>query len=139
MSGIIAMFAGGGGMGGSGGGHLDTQTVTTGSAGSSGAFDRERGFIASVIGSITDGTSNLYAGTPIDELYWFENNGGTPFYRLTITGAANSGWATITIGSTVLARASGTYSSGTWTWNTTDGVGVQAFGSAGSVKTVYFD
>lgn len=139
MSGILAMLAAGGGSGGSGGGHLDTQTVTTGTSGTSGALDRKRGFISGTIGSISDGTSNVYSGTAIDQLYWDENGGGTAFYKLAIGAVANSGWSTMTIGSTVLARASGTYSSGTWTWNTTDGVGVQAFGSAGSVKTVYFD
>jgi len=139
MSGALVKSMSGGAASGGGGSHLDTQTVTTGASGSSGSLDRERGYINGATGSISDGTSNIYAGTPIDQLYWDENNGGTAFYRLAIAGAANSGWTTMTIDATALTRASATYSAGTWTWNTASGAFAQAFGAAGTVHTVTFD
>jgi len=118
-----------------GGGTLDTQTVTTGGAGTAVAHDRIRGWLSGSIGSISDGTSNIFAGAAITALYWEED---TSFYILTITGATNSGWTTMSIGSTSLNRTSATFSSGSWTWTTTDTVSTQAFGSSGSVHTVYF-
>lgn len=124
----------------SSGSHLDTQTVETGSVGTAPLLNRVRGWSTGVIGVITDGTSNVYAGAAITSLYYDENgSGGAQFYCLAITGAANSGWTTLTIGSTVLSRASATFSSGTWTWSTTDTVATQAFGASGSIHSCYFD
>ena len=124
----------------SSGSHLDTQTVETGNVGTAAMLDRVRGWSTGLMGVITDGTSNVYAGAASTSLYWDENGpGGSQFYYLAITGAANSGWTTLTIGSTVLDRASATYSSGTWTWSTTDTVGTQAFGASGSSHSCYFD
>lgn len=139
MSGGSASDGGGGGGGGGGGSHLDTQTVTTGTQGSAPMQDRNRGFISGTIGSITDGTSNVYAGAAITSLYYDENGGTGMFYKLAITGAANSGWTTMTIDSTAFTRASATYSSGTWTWTTAHTVATQALGANGTVHTVYFD
>lgn len=144
MSGVLCVLTarpgGGGGGGGGGGSSLDTQSVTTGTSGTAGGLDRVRGYISGSQGSISDGTSNLYAGAAITSMYWDENgSGGAQFYYLAITGGTNSGWTTMTIGTTVLARADATFSSGTWTWSTTDTVGTQAFGANGSVHTVYFD
>lgn len=136
MTGVLCMFTGGGGGGGGGGSSLDTQSVTTGTVGTAVAHDRIRGWLSGSIGSISDGTSNIYAGAAITGIYWEED---TSFYNLAITGGTNSGWTTMTIGTTVLARASATFSSGTWTWSTTDTVATQAFGANGSVHTVYFD
>lgn len=126
-----------GGGGGGGGGGLDTQTVTTGASGTAPIQDRVRGFISGTLGSITDGTSNIYSGAAITALYWDENE-GISSYVLTITGATNTGWTTITIGSVTLYRTAATFSSGTWTWTTTHTAGTQAFGSAGNIKTVTF-
>ena len=139
MTGIMCLYAGGGGSGGSGGSHLDTQTVTTGTTGSAINQDRWRGVVSGTQGSISDGTSNVYAGAAITALYWDENGGSGMKYTLTITGAANSGWTTMTIDSKALTRASATYASGTWTWTTTDTVATQAFGANNSVHTVTFD
>jgi len=140
MSGVLAMFTGGGAGGGGGGGsHLDTQSVTTGAIGTAGAQNRGRGFYSGSFGSISDGTSNVASGAAITRMYWDENGGSGMFYQLAITGAANSGWTTLTIGSTVLARASATFGSSIWTWTTTDTVVNQAFGANGAVNSAYFD
>lgn len=121
-----------------GGGTLDTQTVTVGGSGSAFFLDRKRGFIASSIGSISDGTSNVYSGSAITELYWDEA-GGVPFYQLTIAGAANSGWTTMMIGSTSFTRASAGYSAGTWNWAAPSStVSTQVFGSIGGGVSVTF-
>lgn len=120
-------------------GHLDTQTVTTGASGSAPAQDRLRGFISGSLGSISDGTSNLYAGAAVTDLVYDESGGSGMHYFLAITGATNTGWTTLTIGSLVLNRASAVYSAGTWTWTTTDTVATQAFGANGTVHACYFD
>ena len=115
----------------------DVQTVTTGADGSALENDRRRGFDELGLGSISDGTSNIYGGAAIETLHWAEN-GGFPFYKLTITGAANAGWVTMTIGSKVLTRNDASYVGGIWTWNTTDTVAAQAFGGSGASRTVVF-
>ncbi len=118
--------------------HLDTQLVTTGADGTVIDQNRTRGFIQGLIGTISDGTSDVYSGAVITDLYWDENL-GTPQYWLAITGATASGWATITIGSKTLYRTAATFTGSAWNWSTTDTAGTQAFGTAGSSKTVYFD
>ena len=118
----------------SGGG--DTQTVTTGIFGNS--PDRIRGYQSSgSIGSITDGTSNIYSGAAITKLIWDE---GSSAYELNITGATNSGWSALTIdGTKVLTRTSATFSAGgIWVWATADNVTTQAFGSNGTSHTCVF-
>lgn len=131
--------ASGGGSSSYSGGALDTQTVTSGSSGTAGAGNRRRGFIISAIGSVSDGTSNLYSGAAIRELAAEENSGFDVI--LTITGVvANSGWTSMNVGGThVLTRASATFSTAggnsTWTWT---GAG-NLFGSLGTVVIVGFD
>ena len=120
----------------SGASGLDTQTVTSGGSGTALNQDRLRGFIVSNIGSIAPGTSSLYAGAAVTNLYWDEFNGD---YQLAITGATNSGWTTLTInGTKALTRASATFASGVWKWATTDITGVQALGAIGTVHTCVF-
>ena len=131
MSGIF------GGLIATGSSALDVQTVTTGGSGTAPNQDRLRGFSGG-LGSIVDGTSNIYSGAAITTLYWNENGGTARFYQLTITGAANSGWTTLTIGNQSFLRTSATYLSGTWTWSTSDTLGIQAFGSIGSTITCTF-
>lgn len=131
----------GGGQPGSGSiGTLDTQTVTVGGSGSAINQDRQRGFIASSIGLIIDGTSNIYGGAGISELFWGEGGEyGSPFYQLTIAGAANSGWTTMMIGTTSFTRASAGYSAGTWNWAAPSSTaGTQAFGSVDGDVIVTF-
>ena len=130
MTGILCAFAGIGGSGGGGG--LDTQTVTTGNSGT--APDRLRGYSSGLMGSISTGTSAIYSAT-ITGIFYDENN---LVYKLSITGATNSGWTTMTIGSKPLNRTAATFSSGTWTWTTTDTITTQAFGANGNVVSVVF-
>lgn len=115
----------------------DTQTVTTGSSGA--APDRYRGRSTALgIGSITDGTSNLYSGAAITEFYWAED-GGSPSYHLAITGATNSGWTSVLIGGAkTLNRIDASFSGGEWIWTTTDTITTQAFSSAGASRSCVF-
>ena len=117
---------------------LDTQTVTTGGTGTALNSDRQRGFISGSIGSIADGTSNIYSGGAITGLYWDEGAGGGATYVLTIPTATNTGWTQVTIGVKTFTRASATFTSGSWYWNTTDTVSTQAFGTIGSNVTATF-
>ena len=126
-----------------GGGALDVQTVTTGATGTAPAQDRVRGFSSS-IGSIVDGTSNIYGGATIANLFWDENGGGgAQYYYLGIVGATNTGWTTLTIqssfGTATLLRTAATFGAGAnWSWTTTDTALNQAFGSASTVVTCTF-
>lgn len=130
--------------GGSGGvpGALDTQTVTVGGDGTVGAGNRRKGFISGAIGSISDGTSNLYSGAAILELASEEQGGGGSFDIIfTITGlVANSGWTSLTVGgATTLNRASASsFATGSgnsiWRWVNAG----NPFGSSGT-KIVAFN
>ena len=131
-SGLVGA-AGGSGSGG-GGGNLDSQTVTVGehstSGGGSGVPNNTsvyKGFFtmsSTTYGSIADGTSNLYSGAAITELrYQWNTVFSTANLRLHVTGAnrANSGWTTLTIGSTAYLRTNATYTADqsgetTWLW-----------------------
>lgn len=123
---------------GGGGGVSDTQTVISGASGFAVDFDRRRGFDqVEVLGSISDGFSDIYSGAAVSAINWFEN-GGSPRYFLSIPGASNSGWTKLTIGSRELLRASATFSAGLWEWTTADNAAGQAFGGAGSSHPCVF-
>lgn len=130
MSGVIsALF-------GSAGGFLDTQTVTTGTLGTAGNQDRQRGFRSGVIGSIVDGTSNIFGGAAITEAYWDEP---TTSYYLTITGATNTGWTNLSINGVNFTRASAAFAGSTWSWTAPgSNVGTQAYGGAGATIPLTF-
>lgn len=109
---------------------LDTQTVTRGSTSiGSNPIDEYSGYATSLaIGSIADGTSNIYGGASILSLYFYEEAYVSPPVGiitrqvvLTINGAqANSGWTTMTVGTTPFTRASATFSVSTqtdWIWD----------------------
>ncbi len=115
---------------------LDTQTVTVGGTGT--IPDRLRGY-TSGLGSIVDGTSNIYGGATVQTI-WYEENGssGNQIYKLSINGATNSGWTTLTIGSKALNRVDATFATGNWTWPTADLLSNQAFGFIGSVVVCTF-
>jgi hypothetical protein len=116
---------------------LDTQTVTVGGSGTIGNADRIRGY-TSGLGSIVDGTSNIYGGAAIASLFWNENNGDY-YYFLAIVGATNSGWTTLTIGTKTLNRADATFGTGAnWTWPTADNIFTQAFGAISSTVVCTF-
>ncbi len=117
---------------------LDSQTLTAGSVGIIG--ERFRGFsTARSIGSISDGTSNLYGGGAITELYHDEE---FTSLRLKITGSTNSGWTNMLVydstGTTLIdsySRASASFASNEWTWAAET---VNPFGANGTVRQVYF-
>lgn len=114
---------------------LDTKTVTVGADGAAINVSRRRGYIFSVIGSINDDVSAIYGGT-IGSVYWDE---GSSSYYLSIGGATNSGWTSLTIGTKTLLRSSATFAAGTWGWGSSDTVLTQAFGANGSTVQVYFN
>ena len=76
-----------------------------------------------------DGTSNIYGGAAITELFYNENL-GAGIFTLKMTGTlANSGWVTMTVGTTAytLASAAFTQSGGATQWQWT---GLGAFTSS---------
>ena len=118
--------------------YLDRQLVTVGGTGTSVDENRKRGFSSGSFGSIVDGTSDIYSGASIQLLYWDESAGQVYFTIFSGT-ATNTGWTTLTIGSTKLSRTSATYNVyytiHTWTWN----VGSSPFGvSTGQTITCTF-
>ena len=111
---------------------LDTQTITSGSTstGTDPFFNwyGYKGTGSPTFGSISDGTSNIYAGATINGIYFYEEGsvGAGGYYIrdviLVINGTqSNSGWTTMTIGSTSFTRASAGFSTSggvsTWTWS----------------------
>jgi len=115
--------------------NLDSQAVTVGSH--SQTFPGGSGLPANTsnwrgkftnsyatAGSISDGTSNLYSGASIVELYYTWNTVyGVSLFGLRIDGAsrANSGWTTLTVGTTAYQRSAATYTANSsgdtwWTW-----------------------
>ena len=139
--------------------NLDSQAVTVGNhsqafAGGSGLpanTSNYRGFFDNTYdtdGSISDGTSNLYSGASIVELYYTWNTVyGVSYLALRIDGGslANSGWTTLTVGTTAFQRTAATYngnSSGDtqWTWTTSgDLTGAQnPFAASGQTTTCVF-
>ena len=124
-AGAVAAGAGAG-AGGGGGGSLDSQAVTVGTArtrasGGSGApsgSTTRSGLLklSGAGGSISDGTSNVYGGAAILEIeyhvgYYLSYRSAQSHYRDGM-GRANSGWTTLTIGTTSYQRAAATYASG---------------------------
>lgn len=152
-AGIVAAGTGSGG-GGGGSSNLDSQTVTVGqtTAGSGGSgapvgTTVSRGFlISSAGGSISDGTSNLYSGASILEIkYRWDNVYNVAGVTLIISGTnrANSGWTTLTIGTTAYQRTSATWTPNLggatwWYWPTSpadyNGSG-DPFGATGATTT----
>lgn len=88
---------------------LDTQTVTSEISGTYGSSQYFQGYRTGVHGSISDGTSNIYSGATIEDLY------SSHFYTtdkvfLNIQGnRANSGWTTMTFNGVSYQRSSATY------------------------------
>lgn len=125
-------------MGAAGRVPLDTQTVTVGLSGTVGAGDRVRGYVSGSIGSISDGTSNIYSGATITSIAWQEDTSGIGSYILSIPGAANSGWTSMVIGNVELLRTDATYAAGYWDWYGYLISGQQFGNTAGAVVPVYF-
>ena len=126
MSGIMAILAGSSGIT-----LLDTQTVTRGTTttGTDPYYNWSGYKSASpAIGSISDGTSNVYSGATITGLYFTETGQISPpngivtrqlIWYLT-SEVANSGWTSMLVGTTNFLRADAVFNTGTgyskWTW-----------------------
>ena len=110
---------------------LDTQTVTRGTASTgSDPYYNWAGYSGTgspTFGSISDGTSNIYSGATINGLYFYEagSSGTFGYYDRYIAWVvngtqSNSGWSTITIGSTTYNRVDASFSTSggvsTWIW-----------------------
>lgn len=123
---------------------LDTQTVTVGS------YYHDPGGIPSypytgygytsssptstVVGSISDGTSNIYSGATILKLWWFVDGVLGNKVQLMINGATNSGWTSMTINGTTFTRTSATsFIGGLWEWG---GVS-NPFGTSGNITVTW--
>ena len=148
----------GSGSGGGGSSNLDSQTVTVGSStsasGGSGApagTTVRRGYSGIYsIGSVSDGTSNLYSGAAFSEIqYTWDTIYPISAFTLRIVGAsrANSGWTTLTIGTTAYQRSSASYSATyagqnitSWYWYSgSDNSGAaNPFAAAGQTTTCVF-
>ena len=125
--------------------YLDTQTVTVSGYEiinyEIGYYENGYGYSSSYpYGSISDGTSNIYGGGAITDLNYVQYGLSSASVALGISGATNSGWTTMTIGTTSFSRASADIygfhnGSGFWTWNVA--VGANPFGTSGS-KAVYW-
>lgn len=112
---------------------LDTQTVTHGATTTGVGPDpvtEYSGFKAATpaFGSISDGTSNVYAGATITGLYFTQTTVYSPssgyvarqvIFRLS-SEVANSGWTTLLVGTATFLRANATFNTATgysqWTW-----------------------
>ena len=146
----------GAGAGGGGGGNLDSQAVTVGTtstgSGGSGAptgTTARTGFSSSgSFGSISDGTSNLYSGAAIVQIqYTWDTYYPVSGVSLQIDGIgrANSGWTTLTIGTTSYQRSSAQYAGNAggdtyWSWFAgTDNTGAgNPFSGTGTTTTCVF-
>ena len=101
--------------------YRDSQYITSGGSGVA------WGYINGGFGSINDGTSDLFNGGIIQQLYsyvdFYYGNDGTAFQVSTST-PTNSGWETMIIGSEVWNRADANYSTdgstyAMWQWGIT--------------------
>ena len=112
---------------------LDTQTVTIGSA--TVFYTARVGFQSSFsLGSISDGTSNLYSGASITGVMWSGGSQNHLSFSVTAT-QANSGWTTMTVNGNSYARTSATYFSSTTSWQWS-GVTSNPFGATSGTKVV---
>lgn len=134
MSGITCLVSSGAGGTGGGGGGLDVQTLTVGVVGAYEA--RKFGFQQSVMGGISDGTSNIYGGAAILALYSDEADLSL---NLQINGVqANSGWTTMRVLGQTYRRVDASFSTAggftSWFWASSAVLGI-----AGATLTVSFD
>ena len=154
-AGIVGASTGSGG-GGGGGSNLDSQTVTvggtqvgTGGSGLPNGTTVRRGFSTSPsFGSISDGTSNIYSGASIVQIkYDYDTYYPVAALTLLIAGAnrANSGWTTLTIGTTTYQRTAASYTAQSggntsWYWYIgTDTTGAaNPFAATGQTTTCVF-
>jgi len=129
---------------------LDTQYVTVGYDVGTEYGGPHYGYSTGTpsLGSISDGTSNVYSGANINALYSSYLPGTDSwivFWR--IAGLhANSGWTTMNIDGNIFTRASGSYFQQTstptytqWTWGGGPGQNLVFGTTVGAVKTVVWE
>lgn len=112
--------------------------LVTGGTGSPGSFFR--GYNGAVpFGTLTPTAFTLNGATQIDAFYYDQSSG---IYLLQVNGGTNTGWATVTIDSTLtLVRTAATFTAGAspyWSWATADTITTQAFGLVSSVHNIVF-
>ena len=110
---------------------LDTQTVTIGSG--TIYYAPRVGFHATFsLGSISDGTSNLYSGASITGVMWSGGSQNNLSFSVTAT-QANSGWTTMKINGISFARTSASFTTSggnsAWYWSS---ISSHPFGSSGT-------
>ena len=122
-------------------GALNTQTVVNGQVGVAGF--RQRGYILGSIGTISTGTSPMFGGATISQLYYDENSDAIVLNLVGIF--SNSGYTSLTFSgsSTVLMRASATFNASggntSWAWGLIGGLTTQPLGGNGSTRRVGFN
>lgn len=125
----------------------DTQTVTVGSYTQTTKNGSPTGevwygyYTDGIMGSISDGTSNVLSGSNIVALYYTSGGGVGPYLVFGVSGEkdeANPGWQTVRLNSIDYRLSDATYywdgAYTTWTWSASS---TNPFGTSGT-KTVYF-
>lgn len=122
---------------------LDVQTVTVGYNAGTSYTPSVYGYLdlgSGATGSVSDGTCNFKSGAALRRLQWNSNN----ILMFALNGThTNSGWTTMTIGSTSYSRSSASFvqfgSSPTvtrWEWS---GITTNPYGTTtGATRTVTF-
>ena len=113
---------------------LDTQTVTVGSRNDYGYISTGYKSTGTGVGSISDGSSNVYSGANINDLY-HQTTTNKLYFRLAGV-RANSGWTKMMINNNTFMRVSATYSATsttTWIWPLSS----QPFGSSGTATVTW--
>jgi len=115
--------------------YLDQQTITVGNTFQ---YYQQRWGYYTVwsIGSLSDGTSNIYGGQTIQGLMWSSSGLFQWYQQGTPASISNSGWSTLTVGGLSLGRAAASqfnqYSTeSVWVWSGT----ANPFSSVGQVVT----
>ena len=97
---------------------LDTQTVGIGVRNDYGYVSTGYRGTSNTVGSVSDGTSNLYSGAAIKDIYHISTLNRV--YFSVLGSLSNSGWTTMTIGSTSFTRSSASFTTSggntTWYW-----------------------
>lgn len=110
---------------------LDTQTVVIGSRNDMGYVSTGYRGVSNTTGSVTDGTSNLYSGAAVKDIYHITTLNRV---RFSVLGSfANSGWTTMKINGISFARTSASFNTlgglTTWYWGS---ITSHPFGSSGT-------
>ena len=110
---------------------LDTQTVVIGSRNDFGYISTGYRGTSNTTGSVTDGTSNLYSGAAVKDIYHISTL--NRLYFSVLGSLANSGWTTMKINGISFARTSASFTTSggntTWYWAS---ITSHPFGSSGT-------